>query len=231
MTPGVRAAFHGLPVGARILDAACGIGFDAIALDRRGFAVTGVDASQAMLDEARRRFGEDGREIETRCSTWADLADHFPAGSFDAVLCTGNSIAHLATPTEMVESFRAFAAVLGPGGVVILDTHHWEVLARLGDRTTVDPQVIERDGARCVRTYAWRRVGAGGPWRLTIGLEIGRGLEHETLRRTVELHPFSTAALNDRLRSAGFTHVSIDATPEEDRYTAIGRVGAAPTRS
>ena len=119
--------------------------------------MTGADASRAMLDEARRRFAARGCEIETRCSTWARLTDHFPAGSFDAVLCTGNSIAHLATHTEMVDAFRAFATVLGPGGVLILDTHHWEVVERLRDRTTADPQVIERDGARCVRTYTWER--------------------------------------------------------------------------
>ena len=38
-TPGVRAAMVGLEPGARVLDAACGIGIDAAALLRRGFDV------------------------------------------------------------------------------------------------------------------------------------------------------------------------------------------------
>jgi hypothetical protein len=50
-TPGVRAAMAGLASGARVLDAACGIGVDAAALLRRGFDVAASDAS----DE---RFGD-----------------------------------------------------------------------------------------------------------------------------------------------------------------------------
>ena len=38
-TPGVRAAMSSLQPGARVLDAACGIGVDAAALARRGFNV------------------------------------------------------------------------------------------------------------------------------------------------------------------------------------------------
>lgn len=223
-TPGVRASFHGIPPGARILDAACGVGFDAMALRRRGFVVTAVDASPSMVDEARRRLDVAGCEVELAVCTWTELSTRFPADSFDAVLCTGNSIAHARSEEEMVEVFRSFAKVLAPGGVLIMDTHHWERFDRIGDRTVIDPVVVERDGARCVRSYTWHRAGSGsGSWRLELRLEITDAAQHRMCLLEVEMYPFSTAELRDRLRDGGFTHISIDAVSEDDRYTAVGR--------
>ena len=220
----MRAAFHGLPGGTRILDAACGIGLDAVALRRRGFRVTAVDASPAMVDESRRRLAAAGVDVVVEICSWTDLPTRFPADSFDAVLCTGNSIAHVRSETEMVEVFRAFAGVLAPGGLLILDTHHWELLGRIGERTIVDPVVVERGGARCERSYRWVRVASKpGLWRLGLVLEIADRDGRRTRTLTVDMIPFSTGELRDRLRSAGFTHISIDAAADDDRYTAIGR--------
>ena len=209
-----------------MLDAACGNGFDAIALHRRGFRVTGVDASALMLDEARRRLRAERRDVVLESCTWDELPTRFAAGSFDAVLCTGNSIAHLRSKEEMVSALRSFAGVLVPDGVVILDTHHWEEMERLGDHTLVDPVVVEREGARCVRTYAWRRAvhEDGRPWRLDLGLEIRRAGGCQERHFEVELYPFSVGELRDRLRASGFTRISIDAAPDDDRYSAVARL-------
>ena len=51
---GILAA---LPPGARVLDSACGIGADAMALARSGFNVTASDGSASMVDQARRTSG------------------------------------------------------------------------------------------------------------------------------------------------------------------------------
>ncbi len=45
--------------GRRILDAGCGSGPLSAAMRARGAVVTGLDASAAMVDLARRRLGED----------------------------------------------------------------------------------------------------------------------------------------------------------------------------
>ena len=211
-----------------MLDAACGVGLDAIALRRRGFRVTAVDASPAMLDEARRRLRAAACDVHPAACTWDELPTRFAGDAFDAVLCTGNSIAHLRSEEEMVSVFRSFAGVLAPDGVVIVDTHHWEEMERIGDHVLVDPVVVERNGATCLRTYTWRRAEheGGRPWRLDLGLEISRADGHEERHLEVELYPFSVHELRDRLRASGFTHISIDATPDDDRYTAVARRAA-----
>ena len=51
----LEAAVKTLRPGTPVLDCACGIGADAMALARKGLLVTASDGSQAMVTEARRR--------------------------------------------------------------------------------------------------------------------------------------------------------------------------------
>jgi SAM-dependent methyltransferase len=179
-----------------------------------------------MVGEARRRIAAAEVDVDVDVCTWTGLPARFAADSFDAVLCTGNAIAHARSEEEMVAVFRSFARVLAPGGLVVLDTHHWELLDHLGERTVVDPIAVERDGARCVRSYRWRRTGSGSSeWRLQVELDIAERRGRRTPVLALEMVPFSTAELRERLRAGGFTHISIDAVADDDRYSAIGRRG------
>ena len=153
-TPGVRAAMIGLAPGALVLDAACGIGVDAAALMRRGFDVTASDASEEMVAHARRRLDSVG-PARTVVSQWEDLPSHFKPGTFDAVFCVGNSIAHATGAAEMIAAFEAFRLVLTPGGQLVLDSQDWEMVHATGSHVMIEPGVVERDGTRCVRTYSW----------------------------------------------------------------------------
>jgi SAM-dependent methyltransferase len=71
--------------GKRILDMATGTGRAALALARRGAAVTGVDASIQMLAVARRRAAENGLKVEFDEGDAHAL--RYPNQSFDAVVC------------------------------------------------------------------------------------------------------------------------------------------------
>ena len=55
-----------LPVGARILDAGCGTGRDALAFANRGFKVAAFDASSEMVRRSQIRLGALGRVHELR---------------------------------------------------------------------------------------------------------------------------------------------------------------------
>ena len=96
------------------------------ALARRGHHVVGADASPAMLEQAAGRT-----DAELVCSTWADLPERVP-GPFDAVLCVGNSLPHLATSDDRRTALAAFATVLAPSGRLVVDSHDWEVVHAQG---------------------------------------------------------------------------------------------------
>jgi SAM-dependent methyltransferase len=229
-TPGVRAAMAGLGSGARVLDAACGIGVDAAALLRRGFDVAASDASEEMAAAARRRLraqGADGGSVVT--SAWVDLPANFEPAGFDAVFCIGNSIAHASDATAMVAAFEAFRAILAPGGMLVVDTHDWELVHSAGSRVEIEPSIVERDGTRCVRTYSWHIPdGFGDPHVLEIAPIFLDG-DHATLRSyPVRMWPFTRSELKRRLASAGFESIALDVIPGDDRYTAIARRPTVP---
>jgi SAM-dependent methyltransferase len=104
------------PAGARVLELAIGGGRVALPLARRGFAVEGVEASQAVVDNLRARPGGDALTVLT-----ADMADVPNAGPFPLVYVVWNSLFNLTSQARQVDTFRNVARVLEPGGVFVLE--------------------------------------------------------------------------------------------------------------
>lgn len=102
--------------GRRILDAGCGSGPLSAALSARGAAVTGFDASPAMLELARQRLGA-AADLHV-----ADLGGPlpFPDNSFDDVVCS-LVLHYLEDWSAPLEDLRR---VLKPGGRLILSVNH-----------------------------------------------------------------------------------------------------------
>jgi SAM-dependent methyltransferase len=227
--PGVRAALSRLPAGSRVLDAACGIAIDAAWLERQGHAVAAADASGPMVAVARDRLATtDGvADVDLVHCTWDQLAEHFELASFDLVLCAGSAIAHTHDADSMDAALGAFRSMLRPGGVLVADTHDWEVVFASGGARAVDPIVVERDGIRCVRTFSWQlpdRPGTPAIFEPAVILLDG---DRATMRSyPIRLWPFTRAELRERLAGAGFERIGLDAMPGDDRYTALAHAPA-----
>jgi demethylmenaquinone methyltransferase / 2-methoxy-6-polyprenyl-1,4-benzoquinol methylase len=112
MTAGLDRTWRRLAVeavvqpGDRVLDACCGTGDLAIAAEREGGFVTGLDFSPAMLERARRK----SETIE-----WIEgdlLALPFDDGSFDAAT-VGFGVRNVA---DLDAALRELRRVLRPGG-------------------------------------------------------------------------------------------------------------------
>jgi len=123
--------------GSRVVDVGCGPGDDTLAIatvvapDGR---VTGVDASEAMVAEARRRAAGRGLPVEFRVGR-AERLD-LPDGSADA--CRFERVLqHLADPAA---ALAEAARVLRPGGQVAAFDPDWRRLELMG----ADPEVTRR---------------------------------------------------------------------------------------
>ena len=78
--------------GDPVLELACGTGRVTINLAKEGFNVTGIDNSEGMLNEARRKSSEENVEIE-----WvkADMRDFDLGKAFSLIILPANALCHL----------------------------------------------------------------------------------------------------------------------------------------
>src|SRR4051794_26928692 len=164
------------PEGGDLLDVPCGFGRHAVPLARAGYHVTGVDRSQALIEEARRRAGGD---------RWPKLvrADYrelpLPDESFDAALNLFSSLGYLGDEddTKVLGEIRR---VLRPGGRLVIEIMQrdalvlrfrdtgWHMVGEgrlLLEQRTFDPvagvaqetqTLIEPSGERESRTFSLR---------------------------------------------------------------------------
>ena len=100
----------------RALELAIGSGRIALPLAQRGVAVTGIDASEAMVARLRAKPG--GEDIAVVMGNFAHVDVD---GSFPLVYLSFNTIFALLSQEEQVECFRNVAEHLEPGGRFIID--------------------------------------------------------------------------------------------------------------
>lgn len=152
----------GLRKGA-VLDAACGVGRHSLEFARRGFDVTGVDASAAYLKLARVRARKEG--LAARFEQ-ADLLELKPyAGRFDLVTNLFTSFGYHTSAARNEAALKGMAASLRRGGWLAME---------LLPRETLDgwfrPKDWDRnaDGSYVLQERRWddggRRMAATVTW-------------------------------------------------------------------
>lgn len=109
---------RGRDTPARVLEIGCGTGNLTLALARRGAHVTAVDQSAEMLEVAREKAEGFGDQIEIREMAAVEIADRFPAESFDAVAST-LALSEMSAD-ERLYVLRAARGLLRPGGRLVV---------------------------------------------------------------------------------------------------------------
>uniref|UniRef100_A0A8C1CI64 Glycine N-methyltransferase n=1 Tax=Cyprinus carpio carpio TaxID=630221 RepID=A0A8C1CI64_CYPCA len=127
----------------KVLDVACGTGVDSIMLVEEGFKVVSVDASDKMLKYALKERWERRKEstfdnwvIEE--ANWLTLSEDVkkPGDGFDAVICLGNSFAHLpdfkGDQSDHKLALQNIASMVKPGGILIIDHRNYDYILETG---------------------------------------------------------------------------------------------------
>ena len=110
--------------GLSVLDAGCGDGAFAVAAWEKGARVSGVDASQAMLEAAHTRALGSGARVDLVHASVEELP--FPAGTFDVVVMASV----LCTVQDPLRAVSEAARVLRPGGRLVLgELHRYSIWA------------------------------------------------------------------------------------------------------
>ena len=118
--------FHPLQ-DAKVLDVGCGGGLASETIAKRGGSVTAIDASPEMLKTAKLHALENGLTIDYVESHAEELVTSH-AAAFDVVTCF-EMIEHVPEP---METLKALATLVRPGGWLILSTINRTPKAYLG---------------------------------------------------------------------------------------------------
>ena len=120
---------HGVAPGAPVLDAACGIGTQALGLLSQGYRVTASDISPGAVDRLRREMASRGLKADSYVDDLRTLA-RVASSSMAAVIACDNSIPHLLTDAEILQSFRSCCRCLQPMGVVVFSVRDYASIER-----------------------------------------------------------------------------------------------------
>lgn len=195
------------PGPKRILDAACGIGTQAIGLAQRGHQVTGTDLSAGAVARAQREAQRLGVTLAVQVADLRELTEAI-SGPFDAVCALDNALPHLEGEAEVSQALRGLASLLVPGGLFLASIRDYD--AMLQDRPRVEvPRVIDEPDGHRVVFQVWDWAADGGSYRLHlyfVRYRDGRGADTRVF--TSRYWPLTRTRLEALLGAAGFTDVA-----------------------
>lgn len=199
----IRSAWPG---SDRVLDVACGIGTQAIALARNGFRVTASDLSPRAIERARHEALKRGQSIPFSVCDMRVARQHHGTG-FDVVISCDNSMTHLLSNAEILAALKSMHDCLHPGGGCLLTVRDY-------DREPRGPNIVKPYGARVEngKRYLGIQVWdfAGDHYDLTLYF-IEEDLASEEVRTHALRSRYYAIGIDELLalmREAGFRDVA-----------------------
>ena len=194
-----------------VLDAACGTGMHAIALAKEGFRSAGADESPRMIHRAVLNAKEVDASVLFKTAGFIEMqgafqsTDFFP---FDAILCLGNSLPHLAPCSLIRRALEDFHSCLQEGGMLILQNRNFNAIMSQRERWIGPKSYRSEEGEWLfLRFYDFESDGM-------IAFNIVRlhresSGEWEQNISTVRLYPLMRDDLVELLQTAGFEDIQL----------------------
>ncbi len=184
----------------RVADVACGAGRHAVAFASWGLEVVGADPSRELLALARAHAARSGADVVFVESDFANLARDLE-GPFDAVVCIGNSLAHLPSAGEVLDALAQMNRLLRGGGTLVIQNRSAEYIWAKGSHL-MPPTLTSAEGSDVIFL---RMVEAHPP---TITLNIirltGRAGTWSIDVKSTQLRPMGQPEMDELLAEAGF---------------------------
>jgi SAM-dependent methyltransferase len=202
--------------GPRLLDLCCGMGRVSLELAGRGFAVTGVDITEAYLRAAE----EDAAYAELDIRFIREDARSFRRpGFFDTAVNLYISFGYFEDPRDDLLMVRNVYESLKPGGAFIIETLGKEIAVR----DFIEAEWFERAGFMVLTEYApvdsWG--GLRNRWILING--------EKRIEKTFTQRLYAASELRWLLEEGGFSRVELygdwDESPYDNRAAALIAVG------
>lgn len=210
--------------GGRLLDLGCGTGEHSRFLASKGFDVTGIDASPAMLAKATDApLPANLRFLAGDITEVASLT----AGEFDGALCVGNTLPHLEDAAVLARFVAGLRRRLRPGAPFLLQVLNYERIFGKGIRFL--PLNFRGEDEAGGEVVFLRLMTPGADGRLVFTPTTLRYRPHGepplevVSSRNVSLRAWTRPELNDALRAGGFGAI--------EAFGTMAAVAYVPTES
>lgn len=145
----------GVARGDTVLDAACGVGTQALGLLGQGHHVIASDLSVGAILRFKAELERRALRAEARVDDMRELAGVEPE-SVAAVMACDNSVPHLLSDAEIAQAFASFHRALKPGGWMVISVRDYASIER--KNPDVRPYGLRHDGDRrflAVQVWEW----------------------------------------------------------------------------
>ncbi|MFZ5974322.1 MAG: class I SAM-dependent DNA methyltransferase [Bacillota bacterium] len=206
-----------------LLDAACGTGSLTVLLSKAGFAVTGADASPAMLGRAAEKARMQGQPIGFICQDLRELSLHKPVS---VVNCSLDGVNYLTTTQDANKFFACAARALKQGGLLLFDVSTpYKFENVIGENTFAD----ETEGAAYIWFNAYEAETGICTMQLTLFIKEAdacyRRYEEEHVQRAHTLEELEQGLQKSGLKTLGaYAFLRTDpAGKNDERWQIIAR--------
>jgi len=196
--------------GPRALDLCCGMGRITAELARRGFAMTGVDITESLLETAREDAAYEGLDIEY---VLADARSFVRPGFFDTAMNLYISFGYFEKPEDDLLLARNVHESLKPGGTFLIETLGKEIAVR----DFIPGEWFERAGCTVLTEYkavdSWAALE--NRWILIPNAEKPNA---KRVEKTFTQRLYAATELRALLFKAGFAYVDLYGGWDERPY-------------
>jgi 2-polyprenyl-3-methyl-5-hydroxy-6-metoxy-1,4-benzoquinol methylase len=183
----------------RLIDVGCATGALSLHLAGNGYSMSAFDFDPEMVRLASEKVGSTGlvhfEQLDMRA-----MGAHFPEGTFDGVLCFGNTLVHLLSDEDLLTFLSAAFNVLKPGGTLAIQILNYDFI--LESSMTRLP-LIENETIRFERYYEFSSGQAGPLVDFITKLTIKK--DSLVLDNRVQLRAIRKQELENMLNRAGFS--------------------------
>jgi glycine/sarcosine N-methyltransferase len=185
-----------------LLDIGCGTGSLALALAGKFASAAGIDLDARMIEKARKKAAASGSSAVFHVLDMLDCAKKFTNESFGAVLCLGNTIAHLTQPEDTGKFFSVVYRLLSPGGTFLLQGINYNYI--LDNNITALPP-IEQHGVKFIRSYKPAQI----PGLLEFSTMLSADNRKAVITGNTLHNPLRPDTLQALLQAAGFSDIKL----------------------
>ncbi|HLO13216.1 MAG TPA: class I SAM-dependent methyltransferase [Anaerolineales bacterium] len=188
-----------------ILDAACGIGTQAIGLAQKGYKLTASDISSGEIEKAKLEASKRNLDIAFRVADMRSLQQTFQT-KFDLVIACDNAVPHLLSDDEIRQAFRQFYQVTLESGGCIISVRDYEAMER-GGRKFYPRQVHDVPQGKIVIFDCWEFDGDFYDITMYIVEDTGQAVAKTNVIRGGRYYCVSISKLEKLMKEAGFSSV------------------------